>query len=356
MKIDSLLMRILSLFLIIILLCCGKTNSNYLVNQNTSDKEVVCFIYHRFGDSRYPTTNTPVKDFETHLTWLRDNGYAVVSFTDALNYLQSNEPTRKTAVITIDDGFKSFYKNGFPLLKKFKMPAIMFINTKTVGGGDYMNWDDLRDVMKHNVEIGNHTHSHDYFLNQPEATRYETFKNEIELSQSIIEKNLGFKPTLFSYPYGEFDMKMKTIAKEAGFKAAAAQNSGVLYAGSDMFQIPRFPMSESYSGKTKFIEKAMSKALRIQHISPESNTMPKDKKPSLTLTFDNTNLNLNRLQCFIQGGTCSFSFADSEKKIITLRPNKPLGAKRRTIYTVTVPDKKGVWHWYSYLWIDAKVK
>ncbi|HEY8935186.1 MAG TPA: polysaccharide deacetylase family protein, partial [Cyclobacteriaceae bacterium] len=138
-------MRILCLSLIIILLCCGKTNSHYHIDQSISDKEVVCFIYHRFGDSRYPTTNTPVKDFEAHLTWLRDNGYTVVSFTDALTYLQSAESARKTAVITIDDGFKSFYKNGFPLLKKFNVPATMFINTKTVGGSDYMNWDELRD-------------------------------------------------------------------------------------------------------------------------------------------------------------------------------------------------------------------
>ncbi len=42
---------------------------------------------------------------------------------------------KKVAVITIDDGYTSFYRNGLPLLKKYQMPASLFINTKTVGGG-----------------------------------------------------------------------------------------------------------------------------------------------------------------------------------------------------------------------------
>ena len=35
--------------------------------QTPADKEVVCFIYHRFGDARYPTTNVSRQDFEKHL-------------------------------------------------------------------------------------------------------------------------------------------------------------------------------------------------------------------------------------------------------------------------------------------------
>jgi peptidoglycan/xylan/chitin deacetylase (PgdA/CDA1 family) len=52
--------------------------------------------------------------------------------------------------------------------KKYDIPATLFINTKTVGGGDYMTWGELKDVVKHDIEIGNHTHSHAYFLNLPE--------------------------------------------------------------------------------------------------------------------------------------------------------------------------------------------
>src|SRR5688572_10450985 len=103
-------------------------------------KEVVCFVYHRFGDSRYPTTNVSIKDFEAHLAYLAKNKIRVVTFSEAISYLQSDQPVQKTVVITIDDAYQSFFKNGLPLLKKYSMPATLFINTKTVGGGDYMNW------------------------------------------------------------------------------------------------------------------------------------------------------------------------------------------------------------------------
>ena len=351
-------MKWLQLFLLILLSCTGKTQSaeNDRTIQ-TSDKEIVCFVYHRVGDARYPSTNVATKDFEAHLSWLAKNKFQVLSFSDALAYLRSDEPARKVAVITVDDAYKSFFRNGLPLLKKYNMPATLFMNTKTVDGGDYMNWSELATAMNSHIEIGNHTHSHDYFLNEDAATRYKTFKDEIELSQSLISKNLKITPVLFSYPYGEFDNGMKKIVQEAGFNAAAAQNSGVVYGGTDMFMCPRFPMSETYAGPGEFEKKASMKALRIVRRSPDNFVMPPDKKPLLTLTFDPADVRLDQLQCFVQGGKCDLQIVKKNDKevTITLQASKVISGRRRTLYTVTVPDKEGVWHWYSHLWINPKV-
>lgn len=351
--------RCLPVLLVLIVLplsCKPQAHENKVaVNQ---EKEVVCFVYHRFGDSRYPTTNVSVKDFEAHLAYLVKNNFKVVTFSDAISYLQSNQPVQKIAVITIDDAYQSFFKNGLPLLKKYSMPATLFINTKTVGGGDYMNWSALETAMKSNIEIGNHTHSHDYFLNESSETRYKTFKDEIELSQSIIFKNLDIKPAVFSFPYGEFDLKMKKIAVEAGFDAAAAQNSGVIHSGTDLFMCPRFPMSEAYADPGEFAKKASMKALRVLSELPLDFILPANKQPTLELTIDNTDLLLDRMQCFVQGGDCDIKITGQNKgkAILTLRSTKPITKRRRTLYTVTVPDKHGVWHWYSRLWIDPTRK
>lgn len=322
----------------------------------TADKEVVCFIYHRVGDSRYPSTNTSIQDFEAHLKYLSQNNFTVLNFSEALEYLQSGQSDKKVAVITVDDGYSSFFRNGLPLLQKYKLPATLFINTKTVGGGDYMDWNDLRVAMENRVEIGNHTHSHDFFLNQPEATRYKTFKQEIELCQQLIEKNLGVVPKVFSFPYGEFDSRMKAIAEEAGFTAAAAQKSGVWYNGMDLFQCPRFPMSESYSALAKFKEKANMRALRVSSMDPQEYIKPKSNQPLLTLEFDPADLRLDQMQCFVQGAECKLNLVDRTKATVTIQASKSIAGRRRTIYTLTVPDKKGKWHWYSHLWINAIVK
>lgn len=345
--------------LILIVLCSGKPRAtdNTSGASARSDKEVVCFIYHRFADSRYPSTNISLHDFEEHLDYLAKNNFQVLSFSAAVDYLQSDEPVRKTAVITIDDGYKSFFKNGFPLLKKYDFPATLFINTKTVGGGDYMNWVELRAVASSNIEIGNHTHSHDFFLNEPASSRYKTFKEEIELSQSLISKNLDIIPQVFSYPYGEFDPEMKNIVKNAGFRAAAAQNSGVIHSDTDLFECPRFPMSEAYSTLGKFVEKASAHALRIVRRSPTDYLLPEHKQPLLTLTIDCTDLRVQQLQCFVQGGECQLRVIEKKEKeiTVTVQATKPISGRRRTLYTVTVPDSKGKWYWYSHLWINSNV-
>jgi len=347
------------LTLILIVSCSGKPREGQgsPVGSMSGGKEVVCFIYHRVGDSRYPSTNTTTKDFEQHLEYLSRNGFQVLTFSDAIKYLKSDKPARKTAVLTIDDGYKSFFKNGFPLLKKYGFPATLFINTKTVGGGDYMKWNELEEVKKSDIEIGNHTHSHDFFLNQPAAVRYKNFKAEIEVSQSLIAKHMNITPQVFSYPYGEFDSEMKNIVKEAGFIAAAAQNSGVIYAGGDLFECPRFPMSEAYSSREKFAEKASTHALKIISRSPNDYLLPDNAQPMLTLTIDNTDLQVKQLQCFVQGGECELRLIEKSDDQVTfsLQAAKPISGRRRTLYTVTVPDSKGRWHWYSHLWINSNL-
>jgi peptidoglycan/xylan/chitin deacetylase (PgdA/CDA1 family) len=322
------------------------------------DKEVVCFIYHRFGDSRYPSTNVSEKDFEMHLKYLVDNDFQILTFSQAVTYLRSEGPSKKTVVITVDDGYKSFYTTAFPLLKKYNIQATLFINTETAGGGDYMSWDELKDVAKQGIEIGNHTHTHNYFLNLPESSRYKTFQDEIVLSQSIIKKNLDIQPIVFSYPYGEFDAEIKKIVKQAGFVAAAAQNSGVMRADGDFFQFPRFPMAESYAEKAKFIEKTSMHALQVISVSPETFVLGDVNPPVLNLTLASDNLDLRQLQCFVQGGECDVKISKTINNTVslTLQAKKPLGARRRTLYTLTIRDKAGRWHWYSHLWINPAAK
>lgn len=220
-----------------------------------------------------------------------------------------------------------------------------------------MTWEELESVAKGNIEIGNHTHSHDFIMNQPGASRYKTFKQEIELSQTLISKHLHTTPRVFSYPYGEFDIEMKNIVKAAGFVAAAAQNSGVLHKGTDLYECPRFPMSEAYSSPDKFSEKASTSALRVLSRSPKDYVLPESKQPLLTLTVENTNLRLQQFQCFVQGGECVLRVLKSNEKeiTVTVQARKPITGRRRTLYTITVPDKDGRWHWYSHLWINSKV-
>ncbi|XOV90946.1 MAG: polysaccharide deacetylase family protein [Bacteroidota bacterium] len=321
------------------------------------DKQVNCFIYHRFGDSRYPSTNVSVKNFRAHLEYLKQAGFKVMNFSDAIGYMKNDQPVMKVAVITIDDGFSSFYENGLPLLEEFAFPATLFINTETVGGNSYMSWDELKDAGKRGVEIGNHTHSHAFFLDIDNEKRYDQFAAEIKTCQDLIKENLEFTPKVFAYPYGEFDARMKAIVQESGFIAGAAQNSGVINPNTNFMACPRFPMATGLDELGSFKLKANVKPLNITG-EPENHIIMDDARPEMDLYLEQEGLRIDEMQCFIQGNQCNIEIEtlSTDKYRLSITPSQNIHNRRRTLYTLTVPNSKNQWSWYSYLWIHPTVK
>jgi len=350
--ISSLLFRF-----VILLSCRGKADpqqASYTEQELTNHrkKEVVIFVYHRFGNSKYPSTNISLENFEKHLKYLKDQKFEVLNFSDAVDYI--NDPKigyhEKVVCITVDDGYKTFIQNGMPLLQKYGFTATVFINSESVGGGTYMDWDELKSIHEDGIEIGNHSHSHAYFLNIPQEQRIVQFKADVEKCQESIKKNLGGAPEIFAYPYGEFDPEMKEALRTMGFRAAAAQNSGVLY-HSDYYAIPRFPMAGPYVKLEAFIEKANMKALRVKRKSTESFVLMGENPPKLIVEFDSSSADLTRFNCFISND-CSSKISGNE---VTIQAQQTL-KNRRTLYTITAPSKKGnQWHWFSHLWIRPEV-
>ncbi|WP_339787648.1 polysaccharide deacetylase family protein [uncultured Imperialibacter sp.] len=337
-----------------VVLLLTTANSTLLGQMN---REVVGFVYHRVGDSRYPSTNISTESFDAHLNYLKQNNFKVLTISEAVDYLKKPGERERVAVITIDDGYESFYKNGLPLLKKYGFPATVFINTETVGGSSYMDWNQLSDCLANKIEIGNHSHSHAYFLNEAPPARNETFRSDVEKAQALIKERLGITAKAFAYPYGEFDPKMAALLQEMGFSAGLAQNSGVMHGGSNLFSLPRFPMASGFSPLEKFISKANMRALKVTTEKPESFLMTaNDPSPTLQVTFAQSNLMESQLQCFVQGGSCVLEKKKSGDKIeVTVKPGSALRS-RRTLYTLTIKDTDGHWHWFSHLWVNPALK
>ena len=114
-------------------------------------------------------------------------------------------------MITIDDGFTSFYQNAWPYLKKKKIPFILFVSTEAVGKNGYMNWSQLKEIEKEEFAfIGNHSHSHKYLIEY----NFDEFKKDIDTSIKIFIENFGYNPSFFSYPFGEYSLEQKNFIKE----------------------------------------------------------------------------------------------------------------------------------------------
>ncbi|MGM0425221.1 MAG: polysaccharide deacetylase family protein, partial [Thermodesulfobacteriota bacterium] len=292
-------------FLLIALACpaCLQAAAGEAGESQQGPAQIRAFIYHHFGmQDEYPSTSVSVQQFQGHLEYLQGNDYTVLTFGEALErlYAEKNLPER-TAVITIDDGYLSVWDKALPLLEKYGFPATIFISTSHVGGSNYLSWEQVKKLEEKGFEIGNHSHSHAYFLNESKEDIAKEFEADLETSHKEFRRHLGSVPELYAYPFGEYVPEMMSILEKHGYSAAAAQHSGVIYKGSRRFALPRFPMNLNYAEMESFEEKIRMNALQVVEADPANPLALEDDPPRLKLRIENQEVDAQGLQCFVSG-------------------------------------------------------
>ena len=234
-------------------------------------------------------------DFVKHLEMIKKNEIKFVNPSNFEDELKNNKKQRKV-LITIDDGYESFYKNAWPILKKSQIPFILFVSTREVGKKGYMSWENIRELDKFDfVEIGNHSHSHDYLI---DFTNFD-IKNDLKESISIFKKQLGKNSIFFSYPFGEYSTALKDIVIDLGFKYAFGQHSGVVDHTKNFFEMPRFPINEKYGEIKRFKTILKTLPFPFKSIKPENRYISeKNNPPKVNIEFYQNIKNLKNINCF----------------------------------------------------------
>jgi len=323
--------------------------------QNESKKgQIRALIYHHFGrEETYPSTSVSVDQFKKHLAYLKKNDYTVLTLGRALDRLYGETGlAEKTAVITIDDGYRSVWQNARPLLAEYGFPATLFISTGNVGGSNYLNWEEIRKLENQGFEIGNHSHSHDYFLNKPKDRIAGAFEADLKKADEEFRKHLGRVPELYAYPFGEYIPEMTAVLKAHGYRAAAAQRSGVIH-GRSRYALPRFPMNYYYGDMEGFSNKMGMNGLPVMAAEPLSPLLDGNNPPRLKLRIDAQNINPGGLQCFVNGRkACQMEKSQTNSALILNVRAQDTLTDRRSLYTITAPSTDGSqWFWYSHLWV-----
>ena len=256
-------------------------------------------MYHRFNENKYPSTNIKLDVFEKQLELIEKNNveyYDPIKFDTEFNYPKTN----KKILITIDDAFSSFYENAWPILKKKKIPFILFVSTEPVGKSGYMDWDQIKEVSSFDFAyIGNHSHTHEYLLD----FSHIEFEKDIKKSIKIFEENLGYNPIFFSYPFGEYNLKQKKYISKI-FKFAFGQHSGVIDLNKDKYELPRFPINEKYGEIKRFKEVISYLPLQYKKVYPEDKFLKKNQNPpQMFIEFFNNQSNLQNINCFSNEGS-----------------------------------------------------
>jgi len=218
---------------------------------------VPILLYHRFGPVAADgmTVTTPV--FESHLKYLKENGYKVIPLRQLVDYYLNKgpRPSPGSVVIVVDDGHKSVYTDMLPLVRAYRVPVTLFLYPSVISNASYaMTWDQLRDLKKTGLfDFQGHTYWHPNFKkDEKRMTRPEYEKSvdmQLNKSKAKMEKELGVHINMLAWPFGIYNDWLLGKAKEAGYVATFTIEARHATEDDMVMKLPRYLLINADKGK-----------------------------------------------------------------------------------------------------------
>lgn len=220
-------------------------------------------MYHAFGEAERDRYVLDRRRFARQMRLLRLLRYRVLDFGELARALRDGVPLpARTAVITIDDGYRDNLELAAPILRRHGYPATLFVVSGRVGGRN--DWDaegavagrplldreQLLRLRELGVELGAHTRSHPSLPDLDDGAVAE----EVGGSREELARLLGEAPACFAFPFGRFDERSRAAVAAAGFEGCCTVEAGFAYPGTDPLLVPRIEV-EGSDGTLRFLAK-----------------------------------------------------------------------------------------------------
>ncbi len=217
---------------------------------------VPILLYHRFGPTAANAMTVRTTVFESHLQYLRENGYTVIPLRRLVDWYRGRGPAPgpKSVVIAADDGHRSVYTEMAPLVKKYQVPVTLFIYPSAISNARYaMTWEELRELQATGLfDCQSHTYWHPNFKKERRRLSPAEFDQlattQLRKSRDKLEKQLGTEVDLLAWPFGLYDDDLLTRAAAAGYVATFTIERRHATASSDVRRLPRYIVLDADRG------------------------------------------------------------------------------------------------------------
>ncbi len=336
--------------MILLLLSISKSFATNSSNLNTKSG-IITLMYHRFEENKYPSTNIKNEIFKKHLEKINNLSIDFINFKNFKKVIKNNID-KNYLLLTIDDAFLSFYVNAWPVLKRKNIPFLLFVSTREVGKYGYMTWEQIKEIESSGLGfIGNHSHSHDYLIDWDN----DKIKADLKKSIEIFEKELGYSPEVFSYPFGEYSTNLKKIVSNLNFEFAFGQHSGVIDPTKDFLELPRFPINEKYGDLKRFQSILKTLPFPYKKITPENRYLADEENPpKVKVEFFQNQKNIKNINCYSNEGNIwrksEIKFISKTEILIMLK--EKFKSERGRI-NCSLWEEKGKWRWLGIQYVIA---
>jgi poly-beta-1,6-N-acetyl-D-glucosamine N-deacetylase len=251
-----------------------------------ADEKLTILSYHEIADPAdalnkdYAVRPTM---FVRQMDWLRNNGYHFVTIDDLLADEAGRRPLPDKAVlITFDDGYRSMFDHAWPILKAWRIPAVVAVvgiweddrttvnfDGKIIPREKLMSWKELRELSDSGlVEIGSHSfdlhrgiQGNPQGSEQPAATTrlwlgtgkgYESevayrqrVESDMAKSSSDIKAHIGRAPRIIAWPYGRYNDIAREAATRRGMTIGLTLDDGANMADTPLWGLRRILVDSS---------------------------------------------------------------------------------------------------------------
>jgi peptidoglycan/xylan/chitin deacetylase (PgdA/CDA1 family) len=315
---------------------------------------VVVLMYHRFGETGFPSTNVRAEQFAEHLEFLSDNGFEIVPLRAVIESLVDGVPLPENAVaITIDDAYRSVYDVAHPMLARYGAPYTVFVATDGVDDAipDYMSWAQMRELEAEGASFANHGAAHAALIDRTTSDDYVArARNDVERGMTRLREELEPLESVFAYPYGEFNEAIIAVIDDLGYRLAFGQHSGAIGPMSRLLALPRYPINEAYASIADFRTRVRSLPLPVERVDPPENEI-ETRLPLVTFELPGgiDSGDYPGLACFVSGqGRVTVDWLVPNERFRS-GPDRPLPPGRNRI-NCTAPAGDGRYYWYSHPW------
>ena len=204
--------------------------------------QIPVLMYHDVSYLGHGYSKTP-ELFKKQMQELKDAGFHTVFFSEIINYVEQGTPLpSKPIVISIDDGYHSNYTYIYPILQELGMKAEISLIGDAIQYADWgMSWDEVREMAKSGLlSFQAHTKSlhSDHtaqggrlgvlkIASESWSHYVRTLGNDTKAILDLIEKEVGVRPQVFTYPRGKFNAMSEAVTSRLGCKVSLTTKDGI---------------------------------------------------------------------------------------------------------------------------------
>ncbi len=260
------------------------------------------------NDALIPSYAVTSQQFSEHLDWLKNNGYHFINVDQLIKAHEGKYSLpSKPVLLTVDDGYQSFYQNAYPIIRAKKVPVVLAVvgswlepkeSQKVDFGGEaisrdkILSWKELKEMQNSGlVEIASHSyHLHQGIVGNPQGnlepaaiTRIydsasKTYESDEHYQSRIFQdlkknndllKSHGLRsPRVMVWPYGRYNMQLVQTAKQLGMPITITLDDGADHAKQSLQNMSRILVQGNMSTS------ALAQEIKNRELNLNDNNRP----------------------------------------------------------------------------------